>query len=443
MTSDPQESTSHLTTLAGLSPLVKRILLGAGFSALGGGLTMPYLYVYLVHVRDFSTSTVGWVFAWMGLLGFLAAPAAGTLIDRFGPRLVMLVGLSVEALSVASLGWISTVPQGVVVASVIVLGTVGLWPASTAMLTRLVPEEQRERVYGFNFMLLNAGLGVGGLISSLLINVDSLASFQVLYLIDAATYLVFIGVLISLPRGTGKPPVTTGEEGIEADPAEHSVEPSWGEVLADRKLLAFVAVSILAITCGYAQMETGLAAYAVDVAGVPARSLGWAYGANTAAIVLGQLVALRLIQGRRRTAVLASAGLLWTVSWIVIGLSDVASGWMAAAAIVVGLGLFGLGETLWAPVAPAVVNALAPERMRGRYNALQGVAWTVGSIIGPASAGLLIGHGLAHLWISGVIAGSLLGALGMWRLRTLLGDEIDGVVLSTGSAPGSRDDHDS
>ena len=43
---------------------------------------------------------------------------------------------------------------------------------------------------------------------------------------------------------------------------------------------------MLAITFGYAQMEAGLAAYAVDVADVPARALGWAYAANTAAIVL-------------------------------------------------------------------------------------------------------------------------------------------------------------
>ena len=43
----------------------------------------------------------------------------------------------------------------------------------------------------------------------------------------------------------------------------------------------------------------------VTVAGVPANALGWAYAANTGAIVLGQLYALRVIQGRRRSAMLA------------------------------------------------------------------------------------------------------------------------------------------
>ena len=162
------------------------------------------------------------------------------------------------------------------VASVMVVGTVGLWPASTAMLTRLVPPEAREKVYGINFMMLNAGLGIGGVISALIIDTDSLASFQRLYLLDGLSYVAYIVVLLSLPRGTGAAPAP--DEHAEA-PAE---QPSWAVVLRDRTLLRVVGISVLAITFGYAQMEAGLAAYAVDVAEVPAESLGWAFAANTA-----------------------------------------------------------------------------------------------------------------------------------------------------------------
>ncbi len=98
-----------------------------------------------------------------------------------------------------------TVSEGFVLASVIVVGTVGLWPASTAMLTRLVRPNARQNVYGLNFMLLNAGLGIGGVVSSLIIDTDSVASFQRLYLLDGATYVVYIAVLLTLPRGTGAP----------------------------------------------------------------------------------------------------------------------------------------------------------------------------------------------------------------------------------------------
>ncbi|MEZ5192956.1 MAG: hypothetical protein R2734_10885 [Nocardioides sp.] len=61
--------------LRDLDPRVWRVLLGFAFSAVGSGLTLPFLYVYLVHMRGFETATVGWIFAWMGLLGFLVSPA--------------------------------------------------------------------------------------------------------------------------------------------------------------------------------------------------------------------------------------------------------------------------------------------------------------------------------------------------------------------------------
>src|SRR3954464_10113859 len=86
-----------------LDPLVRRLFLGIAFSALGSGLTMPFLYVYLAEVRGIATATVGLLFAWMGLLGFVGSPLDGSLIDRFGPRPVMIVGLTTEALGVASL----------------------------------------------------------------------------------------------------------------------------------------------------------------------------------------------------------------------------------------------------------------------------------------------------------------------------------------------------
>ena len=411
------------TRLRDLDPLVRRLFLGFAFSALGSGLTMPFLYVYLAEVRGIATATVGLMFAWMGLLGFALAPVGGTLIDRFGPRPVMVVGLVVEALCTTSIGYVETVAQGFVVASFIVVGTIGLWPAATAMLTRLVPPAAREKVYGINFMLLNAGLGVGGVVSAVIIDTSSVASFQRLYLIDGLTYLAYIAVVVTLPRGTGAAPAV--DEPAEGEELEQA---SWRVVLRDRTLLRVVAISILAITFGYAQMEAGLAAYAVTVADVPARALGWAYAANTAAIVGGQLFALRLIAGRRRTAMLALCAATWSVSWLVIASADARG----------RLGRGGRDRGRARPVRSrrdAVGAARPGDRQRpgarghaGRYNALQGMTWTVGSIAGPAMAGLLIGHGHPHVWALCVVGGTALAAVLFLDLRRHLSDAQDGLV---------------
>lgn len=411
-----------------LDPRVWRIFAGFAFSALGSGLTMPFLFVYLSEVRGIHTATVGLLFAYMGVLGFVCAPISGSLIDRFGPRPVMIAGVVTEAVSTAAIGLVATVPQALVVATVMTVGSVGIWPASTAMLTRLVPAERRERVYGLQFMLLNAGLGVGGLVSAWLVHVDSVASFQRLYLIDGCTFLVYLVVLATLPAGTGAEPVAGPGAGDPAGP-----QPGWRTVLSDKVLLRVVALSVLAITFGYSQFETGFAAYTVEVSGVPPRALGLAYGANTAAIVIGQLVALRFIANRRRSRLLAVCTAVWATAWAIVGLSDLVDGWVATVLAVAGLGVFGIGETLWAPIAPAIVNDLAPEEMRGRYNALQGMTWTVASIVGPAFAGLMIGGGLAHAWITTLVAGMAIASLLFWRLRRHLTDAQDGVSLVSSS----------
>src|SRR3954452_9540570 len=222
-----------------LDPLVRRLFVGVACSALGSGLTMPFLYVYLAEVRGISTTTVGLLFAWMGLLGFAGSPVGGSLIDRFGLRPVIITGLSAEAVGVASIAFVHDAWPASVVASFITRGTVGLYPATTAMLTPLVPEDHRQKVYGFQFMLMNAGLGVGGLVSSLLVHLGDPSSFQRLYLLDAASYLAYIAVMLSLPRGTGA---------LAPRPAATGPRPGWGTVLRDRTLLRVVLTSVVVVT---------------------------------------------------------------------------------------------------------------------------------------------------------------------------------------------------
>jgi MFS family permease len=124
---------------------------------------------------------------------------------------------------------------------------------------------------------------------------------------------------------------------------------------------------------------------------------------------------------------LAACAAIWSVSWAVIASSDAVHGWVAVSLVVLGLALFGLGETLWAPLAPAIVNDLAVEELRGRYNALQGMTWTVAMIIGPALGGLLIGNGLAHVWVVATVGGTAVAAVLFLSLRRRLSPAQDGI----------------
>lgn len=395
----------------------RRVLAGFAFASLGNGLTLPFLYVYMAQVQDLGSSTAGWMFAWMGLVGLAAAPGVGALLDRFGPRAVLIAALIVESVSIGSLGFVDgTVPTMAVLAGVVV-GASPLWPGTTTLLAGMVSAEDRERAYGFAFLGLNAGIGVGGLVSAFLIDVARPETFQVLYLCDAVAYLVYAAVLAFLVRS----PARAGE-----DEADNPAGGSWGEVLRDRRAVALVACGVLAVTFGYGQLEAGATAYAVDVAGVPATALGWAFAANAAVIVCGQVILLRLTSGWRRTTALACAVLTWSLAWSVLAAADLMPVAGAVAAVVIGLAIFGLGETLWAPIVTGLANTIAPDHLRGRYNASLGLTLTLGQILGPALAGSLIGSGLGHLWAVVVIGGTLTAGLVLTRLRFLLTAAEDG-----------------
>ena len=116
-----------------------RVLAGFAFASLGNGLTLPFLYVYMAQVQDLGSSTAGWMFAWMGVVGLAAAPGVGALLDRFGPRLVLIAALVVESVSIGSLGFVDGTAPTMAVLEGVVVGASPLWPGTTTLLAGMVP----------------------------------------------------------------------------------------------------------------------------------------------------------------------------------------------------------------------------------------------------------------------------------------------------------------
>ena len=79
--------------------------------------------------------------------------------------------------------------------------------------------------------------------------------------------------------------------------------------------------------------------------------------------------------------------------------------------------IFALGEMIWSPILPSVVNQLAPEHLRGRYNAAGTNAWQISLIAGPTFAGTLLGFNAHWYWLAGLIAGLLVISIAASRLK--------------------------
>jgi len=408
-----------------VTPVIRRVLFGNALSAIGSGLTMPLLIVYLGQVRDLGTVIGGMVVAYTAIVQLLLLPLTGIAVDRFGPRPVLMAGLLVEAVGVGLLGRVSTVAMAFGVATIVSAGSAFTWGPQSALLGRLTTPENRQRVFGIQFLLLNLGIGIGGIVAALIVDVDDLGTFQVLYLADAATYLLYVAVLLTLPGvGVGPAPRAAGD----------TAEGGYREVLADRRLLRLVALGLVLMTCGYGSLEVGLPTIITVVNGLDVSWVAIAFAVNTATIVLVQMVSLRVISGRSRSRLLAVVALLWALSWLVLGLSGVLSPVLAIVAICVSTAVFGLGETLSAPIIPSLVNDLAPAHLRGRYNAVQSLSWGISGALGPAIAGLMLGAGLTVAWLALVVSGLVIAAALALRMRSRLTPALDGRLGDTADA---------
>src|SRR5947199_10850787 len=73
------------------------VLAGDALSALGSGLTLPFLIIYLHDVRGFGLVTAALVLAAVAGASLVGNPVAGVLCDRVGARLTVVAGLAVAA----------------------------------------------------------------------------------------------------------------------------------------------------------------------------------------------------------------------------------------------------------------------------------------------------------------------------------------------------------
>src|ERR687890_35314 len=171
--------------------------------ALGTGFVLPFAVVYLHEVRDLPLETVGVVLAVPAVVALLLLGPIGSVIDRFGPGRVQVFALAVQLVGSALLGFVQDAPQAAVAMGLIGVGHAAFWPASQSLVAAVVPSAIRQRYYGTNFTLLNAGIGLGGLGSGLVVSEARPWTFTAIYLLDAVTFIAPLAVLAGPLRHVG------------------------------------------------------------------------------------------------------------------------------------------------------------------------------------------------------------------------------------------------
>lgn len=410
------------------------LLSTTAISTLGRGMTLPFTIIYVHEVRGVPLDVAGLLMSLIAVVALVVTGPVGALIDRIGSRVVLVWGNIAQLVGAVVLAFATTVPAFVLAFTLLGISFGVGWPGFNALTSSIVSGPVRTQFFGINFALVNLGIGIGGTVSGFLTDVDRPGTFTAIFLVDAACMLVPIGLLLGpLRHVAGRP-----------DPAPAGVPAEAGTgyltIVRNPAVVWITALTFLSSFVGYGQMEAGFPAFARQVSEVSTRTIGLAFAANTIVIVGMQFLVLRLIDGHRRTRVFLGLVWLWAAAWLLLGATGMVAGTLlAAAGVIVFHVLFGLGETMLQPTVPAIVNDLASDLDRGRFNAVSAGAFQMGAITAPIVAGWLLDRRLGGVFIAVIVAclgGVAVLALALERRIT---PEVNGIVddrAGAGPTPG-------
>jgi MFS family permease len=403
------------------------LLSTVAIQTLGRGLTLPFTIIYLHEVRGFDLAVSGGLMSVIAITGLVVTGPGGTLIDRYGARTILIAGL-VSMIAGCTLLAFATHPAIAAIALMLIGVNFGVsWAGFNALVATVVEGELRQRYFGVNFALLNLGIGIGGIIGGFYVDVDAPETFTVIFLVDAASSLIPMALLLGPLRH------------VRTQAAPSDDEPAGGgyrDILRRPEVLWLTLLTFIAMFLGYGQMEAGFPAFAREVAEVPTRVIGFAFTVNTVVIVLLQFTVLNRITGRRRTRVMLVMAGVWAAAWLLLGSSGLLPDTLTAAiGVLAFMGVFAFGETLLQPTVPAIYNDLATDRTRGRYNALNSAAFQGGAITGPVAAGLLLGNDLDAVFIGVMVLGCVVIGVLALALERRLPAAANGVTSREASPP--------
>jgi MFS family permease len=388
---------AYLSSLNPRLPRSVQILQAGGLAnAFGNGIVYPFLFIYLHNVRGFGLGTVGLILAANGGVSLVIGPASGPLVDRLGARWTLIASLVFLTAGYGGFALAHSVPTAFATSFVAGIGNGAFWPAQAALITGLTAREQRTVAFAMQRVVMNLGVGLGGVAGGLIAASESVWSFRTLFLVDAATFVAYgLVVIARVPEPT-------------AARERAALQGRYADVLRNRIFMAVIAINCVFITAGFALLEV-LPVYAKNHAGVSERGIGLIFFVNTLVIVIVQLPIARLAEGRRRMPMLALLGLIWaTAHAFTPVIAAVAAGAVATALFCVSVGIFALGECVHGAVQNPLVSDLAEPALLGRYMALSAFSWQIGFTIGPAFGGVLLASVPNGIW--GIAGGICLAA---------------------------------
>jgi MFS family permease len=357
-----------------------------------GTMVMPFLVLFLTSDRGLAPSRAGLAIFVYGAVAVVWSPLAGRLGDRWGQLRMVKASLFGTALVLLLIPLFHS--YGAILFGLVVLAFVSepVRPATLALVSHLVTEDNRRQAFALNRLAVNLGMSIGPTLGGFLAE----ASFRFLFWVDAATSLLAGLVLVVVPFRAPR---------HFHDPT--AVHP--GSALADRTLL-YALLALLPVLLVFFQHVSTMALYLVDTLGFRPSVYGSLFAVNTLVIVLTEVRINGVMRHWPLSRSLAIGAALATLGFGALGLAH------TVPEVVGTVLLWTAGEMILFPSAAAYFSEISPPSRRGEYLGFYTMAFGVAFSIGPWLGTLVL-----ESWGGPVLWALCLpvGGLSVWALARL------------------------
>ena len=356
----------------------------------GFGIVIPVLPFYAEGTLFNATPrTVGLLFASYSIMQLIFSPVLGGLSDKYGRRPVLLLSIIGTGIGFLVLGFATTIFM-LFVGRILDGITGGNISTAQAYIADITTQENRAKGMG----LIGAAFGMGFIFGPAIGGILSRWGVHVPFFF-AATLCFANAVLLYF----------TLPETVTADhPAKNRAGGrSFRDVLKALKQprLAFVLIIYFLFVVAFSIMTTSFSLYTMFRFGYDAQHTGYlfAYVGLIAVVIQGGLIG-RLVKRFGELPLVIFGALCFAISLFAVPFVGPAAGGLAA--LLVGGGVFSMGNSLATPALTSLASKSAGAEQQG---VVLGVTQSVASLaraVGPSLAAVLINSSIAYVGADGL-----------------------------------------
>jgi MFS family permease len=340
-------------------------------------MTLPVLLPLLKEQMGVGFFELGLALTAFNIVSGLTQAPMGFLVDRVGPKRVLIAGLLLGGLAFLSIGVVNAYAWLIVAALLAGLANCVYHPADYAILTHGISENRIGRAFSVHTF---AGFVGGAIAPPLLLGLAAIAGLNWSLICAGLCAWAIAAVMFLIPDRQRQAGVARG--GSAAGAAAETASVLSPAVLA---LTAFFTLLALSHSAMYSFSTVALiASHGVSLTTATAALTAY-LAASAAGVLLGGVLADKTL----RHGYVAAAGFALTAG-IALAIALLT---LPGPVLIAGMGVAGFLFGIIQPSRDMLVRKAAPPGAAGRVFGIVSTGFNIGGIVGPLLFGWLMDHG--------------------------------------------------